>query len=120
MDKKKILIVEDEATAIQFIQDMFTVSHTNYNIDFAYTGQTGLQQLSTFNPDLILLDIVLPDMIWTDVVEQFSQATSKPVIVVSGQVNKPTRNFCESKGFLFVSKPFKPFSLLQQISTLLP
>jgi len=56
---KKILIVEDDS----FISDMYKakLEYLGYNIKIAENGKVGLELAASFNPDLILLDIVMPE-----------------------------------------------------------
>ncbi len=81
---KKILIVEDE----EIISDLLykKLSEENYNVFLAKNGKEGLERIKILKPDLILLDIVMPEVDGFEVLEKMSQNIEMkniPVIVIS-------------------------------------
>ncbi|MDP2695694.1 MAG: response regulator [bacterium] len=87
---KKILIVEDEKILANSIAD--SLKAEGYEIDIASDGAAALKKLAEFKPNLILLDIILPEIPGTDVLKKIrepgSQFANTPVIVftnLSGQ-----------------------------------
>ena len=58
--KAKILIVEDEADIVEFLE--YNLSKEGYTIETAFNGQEGYDKAVSFDPDLILLDIMMPIM----------------------------------------------------------
>ena len=58
MEKKKILVIEDEATMRESLEDFLT--NSDYEVKGASDGEMGLELIRSFSPDLILLDIILP------------------------------------------------------------
>ena len=55
---KKVLIVDDEANIVISIE--FLMKQAGYNIEVAYDGEEALEKTETFQPDLILLDVMMP------------------------------------------------------------
>jgi two-component system phosphate regulon response regulator PhoB len=60
MDKKKILVVEDEASIQELLK--FNLERNSYLVEIAESGEDALDAVLSFSPDLILLDIMLPDI----------------------------------------------------------
>lgn len=60
MDKKKILVVEDEKAIADIL--VFNLGREGYDTMAAYDGAEGLHKALTESPDLILLDVMLPEM----------------------------------------------------------
>lgn len=59
-NKYKVLIIEDDATIIRFVETVLSTS--NYQVITATNGLSGERMASSHNPDLIVLDLGLPDM----------------------------------------------------------
>lgn len=60
MEKRKILIVEDNKTTAKLYSKF--LESKNYQVENAYNGKEGLVKVEEFRPDLILLDVVMPEM----------------------------------------------------------
>ena len=81
---KKILLVEDEEIMIDLLQRKLT--QEGYEVIVAKDGEEGLKRMRETNPDLILLDIVLPKMGGFEVMEEMNKEPELkkiPVIIVS-------------------------------------
>jgi len=81
---KKILIVEDEEILIDLLQRKLT--NEGYEILVARDGEEGLKIMQEINPDLVLLDIVMPKMGGFEVMEEMakdSELKKIPIIVIS-------------------------------------
>ncbi len=81
---KKILIIEDDQIVANIYRNRFTVDH--YQVEIAHDGETGLELLSQQQPDLVLLDLMLPKMSGVDVLKKIrAQPDLKqlPVVVFS-------------------------------------
>jgi len=80
--KVKILIIEDEESLVDLLAAK--LKKEGYEVEFALDGEKGFQKISSFNPDLILLDIVMPKMDGYEVLEKMSEENKKiPVIIIS-------------------------------------
>ena len=81
--REKILVVEDEKSISRFIS---TILNTNgYEAMQARSGQEALSMITSHCPDLIILDLGLPDMDGMDILRQLRSWTSLPVVVVSAR-----------------------------------
>lgn len=78
--KKKILIVEDEKPLAHALE--LKMTHEGYETTVAPTGRQGLEEASTGKYDLILLDLILPEVDGFAILEELKAKKLKPVIVV--------------------------------------
>ena len=84
MTLKKILIIEDDLILLNLLKDKLTKA--GYNITSAENGKLGLKMAQVDRPDLILLDLILPEMDGMTVLEKIradSSISSMPVIIIS-------------------------------------
>src|ERR1041385_5302677 len=78
-----ILVIEDEPPLQKFLR--VTLTNQNYNVIEAARGEEGLRHASTSNPDLIILDLGLPDIDGVEVTRRLREWTAIPIIVVSAR-----------------------------------
>lgn len=79
----KILLVEDDLSIAEGLIDGFPPSQ--FEVLHVESGQEGIESLSVVNPDLILLDLGLPDIDGTDVCRAIRAASTVPIIVISAR-----------------------------------
>jgi len=80
--KVKILIIEDEESLVDLL--VAKLKKESYEVDSSLDGESGFKKISSFSPDLILLDIVMPKMNGYEVLEKMSEENIKiPVIIIS-------------------------------------
>src|SRR5512138_280544 len=77
----RILVVDDELAIRRFLRT--ALGAQGYNIFEAATAQDALQEVAMHRPDLVILDLGLPDQDGTEVVRQLRQWTQLPVIILS-------------------------------------
>ena len=85
----KILVVEDEKKLNQILQDY--LMHYNNAVSSALSGQEALNILDNEMPDLILLDLNLPDIDGLDVLREVRNKCQGPVIIVSARIEEVDR-----------------------------
>lgn len=105
MDNKKILIIEDEPS----ISDMlaFSLQKEGYAVKTAETGKQGLELFVQWKPDLLLLDLMLPDMTGFDVCRQVLEAFNTPIIMLTARADTFDRILgIESGADDYITKPF--------------
>ncbi len=78
-----VLLVEDERQMRRFLR--LTLQSEGYAVIEAETAAEGLSQAATRNPDIILLDLGLPDMDGLEVIAKLREWTALPVIVISAR-----------------------------------
>lgn len=121
MNPKKILVVDDELSILVPIK--FLLEKNNFIVELAQSGRDALDTIARTKPDLILLDIMLPDL---DGYEIFQMIRDKPewddikVIYLSAK----SRDVDIAKGLnlgadAYITKPFSNAELLEKIESLL-
>lgn len=81
--KKKILIIEDEEKIARFIE--LELSHEGYDIDKAFNGRQGLEMVESDHFDLVLLDIMLPELSGLEVLRRIRLFSDIPVIMLTAR-----------------------------------
>ena len=118
MNKTTILITEDEKGISNFIST--TLLSNGYRPLQAYTGQMALSMLSSHCPDLILLDLGLPDMDGRDVLKEIRSWTNIPIIIVSARDREQDKvELLDCGADDYLTKPFGTYELLARIRTAL-
>jgi len=121
MTKKKILVVEDEAELTGAIQ--IRLEQAGYEVLIAYDGQDALEKARTENPDLIVLDLMLPKIDGYKVCRmlKFDEKYKKiPVVMLTARAQEKDENLGYEVGAdAFITKPFKYQVLLAKIAELL-
>jgi two-component system KDP operon response regulator KdpE len=117
MDNKQlILIVEDEAGIANFISAILK-SH-DYRVVFSKTGVDAISMAASHAPDLILLDLGLPDMDGVDVLKAIRSWTNIPIIVVSARDHEQQKvEVLDLGADDYITKPFGTSELLARIRT---
>ena len=84
--KDKILVIEDEKSINYLIGTVLTAN--GYDVIKAYTGTEACQMLDAYCPDLIILDLGLPDMDGVDIIRRIRGWSVVPIIVVSARTRE--------------------------------
>ena len=120
---KKLLVIDDEEYFCRAVKKAIEMKR-DLQVLTATRGDEGLRLARTQKPDLILLDIVMPGMMGTQVAEELLQdpvTASIPVIFVTAIVKKEETG--RARGFLggrmFIAKPVVVDELLKKIDSLL-
>lgn len=114
MNNTTILIVEDDKTIQNFLK--VTLKTQNYNYIIAETGLSGLSLFYANRPDLVLLDLGMPDIEGIEVLKQIRQNSSIPIIVVSARSSETEKVMALDYGSDdYVTKPFNAAELLARI-----
>lgn len=111
---KTILIVEDEQNIVDILS--FNLSREGYDTLEAYDGNTGLQLALEQNPDLILLDLMLPGMDGFSVCRRLREETDIPILMVTAR----RENIDKIRGLGlgaddYIEKPFSPSVLVARV-----
>ena len=113
-NKHKILVIEDEQNICNFIK---TILETNdYQVLTAKNGQEGKTMGLSHNPDLIMLDLGLPDLDGCDLIEIFREKTNIPIIVLSARTSESDKVKALDLGANdYITKPFGTNELLARV-----
>lgn len=118
---KKVLIADDEPNIVISLE--FLMEHCGYTVKVVRNGEEALQQMETFKPDLILLDVMLPLRNGFDVCRKIRentafQATKIIMLTAKGRDIEITKGLALGAD-AYVTKPFGTKELLEQVRKLL-
>ena len=116
--KDKILIVEDEKGILSFMTTVLTSN--GYDVISANSGAKAITLVTSHCPDLVILDLGLPDMDGMEVLRFIRERTHLPIIVVSARTHERDKVEALDLGADdYVTKPFGTSELLARIRTAL-
>lgn len=114
MNKRTVMVIEDEPSILNLISTI--VANSGYNVITAKNGRTSLDLIASNNPDIILLDLGLPDMDGLEVLRSVRQWTNTPVVVVSARGQEKEKVEALDAGANdYIVKPFGTDELLARI-----
>ena len=114
MNKLQILIVEDDSSVKNLMTT--TLKAHDYKYIVAETGEDAIRQASTYNPDIILLDLGLPDIDGVDVIKKIRTWSNVPIIVISARSEDADKIEALDNGADdYLTKPFSVEELLARI-----
>lgn len=101
----KILIVDDEKAIVDILD--FNLKREGYNIITAYNGEDGLKQFREHNPDLVLLDIMMPKIDGLQVCKEIRNESNTPIIMLTARAEEVDKVIgLEFGADDYVTKPF--------------
>lgn len=118
-DKIKVLVVEDEASIRRFI--MLNLEMAGYEVGEAASGEDALALLTTFLPDVVVLDLMLPGINGLEVCQHIRETAPEPLIIMLTAKGQDTDKIMglELGADDYMVKPFNPFELIARIKAML-
>lgn len=114
--KINILLIEDDKSICSYITT--SLSGNGYRVITALSGKEGISLATSFCPDVILLDLGLPDIDGCDVLRQLRSWSSISVIVISARTKEQDKVMALDLGADdYITKPFGPAELMARIRT---
>ncbi len=118
MSAKKILIVEDEKKIVDIIKAY--LEKEGYNAITAYDGQLALELAKSHSPDLIILDLMLPEISGWDVCRALRKMSDIPIIMLTARDEVADKIVgLELGADDYVTKPFSPNELVSRVRAVL-
>jgi DNA-binding response OmpR family regulator len=118
---KKILVIDDLPENVFLLQDR--LENEGFEILTAYDGKTGINKTISELPDLILLDVMMPEMNGIEVCKALVNNPSTaniPIILVTAKVGaEDTKEGLEAGAFDYIKKPFNKVELLARVNSAL-
>src|SRR5512138_2671859 len=115
---RTILVVDDEERMARFIH--LNLEHDGFQVIEAYRGMKALQILRESLPDLILLDVMMPDIDGFEVLKMIREVSSVPVIMLTAKGEEDDRvRGLELGADDYVTKPFSPRELVSRVRAVL-
>lgn len=114
MNKPTILIVEDDAPVRNLIT--VTLKSNNYKFITAQNGESAIMQASSHNPDVVFLDLGLPDMDGIEVIKKIRSWSNMPIIVISARSEDTDKiEALDAGADDYLTKPFSVEELLARL-----
>jgi len=121
MEQKKTILIMDDDLALQTVLEI-ALHEAGYEVILANDGQEGVEKLKTFSPDLVISDIMMPQM---DGVETFQRIKEQlqdkgiPIFIMTALNRKPWFADLEAEGAVIIQKPFEIDRLLRLVHDML-
>ncbi|MBA4420883.1 MAG: DNA-binding response regulator [Anaerolinea sp.] len=114
----KILVVDDEERMVRFIR--LNLEHDGFQVIEAYRGAQAIQAIRDNLPDLVLLDVMLPDIDGFEILKMIREVNSVPVIMLTAKGEEDDRvRGLELGADDYVTKPFSPRELVSRVRAVL-
>ncbi len=115
---RRILVVDDEERMVRFIR--LNLEQDGFRVTEAYRGSQAVDKLRSALPDLVLLDVMMPDMDGFDVLRIIREISSIPVIMLTAKGEEDDRvRGLELGADDYVTKPFSPRELVSRVRAVL-
>ena len=118
---KKILVIDDLPENVFMLQDR--LEHEGYEVLTAYDGEDGIDKAKTELPDLVLLDVMMPDINGLEVCKILvndEKTASIPIILVTAKTGaEDTKEGLDAGAFDYIKKPFNKIELLARVRSAL-
>lgn len=113
-----ILVVDDEERMVRFIR--LNLEHDGFKVIEAFNGTKAINQVRSNLPDLVLLDIMMPDMDGFEVLRIIRETSNVPVIMLTAKGEEDDRvRGLELGADDYVTKPFSPRELVSRVRAVL-
>jgi len=114
----RIMVVDDEERMVRFIR--LNLEHDGFQVIEAFRGAQALDRLRSGLPDLILLDVMLPDLDGFEVLKMIREISSVPVIMLTAKGEEEDRvRGLELGADDYITKPFSPRELVSRVRAVL-
>lgn len=118
---KRILVIDDLPENVFMLQDR--LEHEGYEIITAYDGKSGIEKAQSELPDLILLDVMMPDINGIEVCKTLvnnKKTSDIPIILVTAKTGaEDTKDGLDAGAYDYIKKPFNKIELLARVKSAL-
>jgi two-component system KDP operon response regulator KdpE len=117
-DRRRILVVDDEERMVRFIR--MNLEHDGFQVVEAFNGRQAIQKLRDTTPDLILLDVMMPDIDGFEVLETIREGSTVPVIMLTAKGEEDDRvRGLELGADDYITKPFSPREMVSRVKAVI-
>lgn len=121
MPAKKVLVVDDEVDFVDVLRTRLEAN--NFKVTVAYDGEEGLEKVKETNPDIIVLDVMMPKINGFDVCRKLKTDNNYkdiPIVMLTAKFQPNDIRFGSAMGAnAYITKPFEPQVLLDKMRELL-
>jgi len=115
---RRILIVDDEERMVRFIR--LNLEHDGFQVVEAFNGNQAINQVRSKLPDLVLLDVMMPDLDGFEVLKIIREVSAVPVIMLTAKGEEDDRvRGLELGADDYITKPFSPRELVSRVKAVL-
>lgn len=115
---KKILVIEDEVKIVEFIESYLL--NSGYEVIKAEAGRKGLELFEDQKPDMVLLDLMLPDISGEDICRRIRKISKIPIIMLTAKTSEESIiNGLDIGADDYITKPFSPRQMVARVNALL-
>ena len=116
----RILIIEDDPDIIESLEILFEVKWDGATVISADKGKKGIELIRANPPDVVILDLGLPDMDGFEVLRQIRDFSDVPIIILTARNEERDKvKGLESGANDYITKPFSPTEFLARIQAML-
>jgi two-component system, OmpR family, KDP operon response regulator KdpE len=118
VERQRVMVVEDEVDTIFLLKQIFRIA--GFNVVSAMDGEEALKKIVKYEPDMVLLDIMMPDMDGWETLKYIRQMTEVPVMMISalGSKQDVVRGLRAGVDD-YVTKPFHSEELIERVRAVL-
>src|SRR5919205_2137686 len=115
---KTILVVDDEPKITQLVRDY--LERAGFSVLVAYDGKKALSLAKTEKPDMVILDLGLPQLDGLDFTREFRKTSNAPIIMLTARAEESDKLIgLELGADDYMTKPFSPKELVARVRTVL-
>ncbi len=116
--RRKVLVADDEERMVRFIR--LNLEHDGFQVVEAFRGAQAIQVLRDQLPDLVLLDVMMPDIDGFEVLKMIREINSVPVIMLTAKSEEDDKvHGLELGADDYITKPFSPRELVSRVRAVL-
>ncbi len=118
LKRRKVLVVDDEERMVRFIR--LNLEHDGFQVVDAFNGKQALEKLRDETPDLVLLDVMMPDLDGFEVLKMIREVSNVPVIMLTARGEEDDRvRGLELGADDYITKPFSPREMVSRVKAVL-
>src|SRR5512139_3637755 len=115
---RRILVVDDEERMVRFIR--LNLEHDGFRVTDAYNGTQAINKVRSNLPDLVLLDVMMPDLDGFEVLKIVREVSSVPVIMLTAKGEEDDRvRGLELGADDYITKPFSPREMVSRVKAVI-
>ncbi|NOK61908.1 MAG: response regulator [Chloroflexi bacterium AL-W] len=121
MQNQQTILVMDDDLALQTVLEI-ALREAGYQVVLANNGEEGLERLKTLSPNLVISDIMMPNIDGVELFERIKdrlQNEGIPIFIMTALTRKPWFADLEAEGAVIIQKPFEMDQLLNLVHDLL-